>query len=153
MGVTCPCRGWPRARQDVLALSPDGDLVKSMRRHGIEAHRALRMDRVFFQSGLNAVPKMAVHLLIAGAAPIRLFNIDLFISDRYPDGYKDKKSGDPRSYCWMFSRKYPSAQLGLLQALRGNGLIECDERLSGILDLETDSYMDLLEEKYGRSSW
>ena len=109
------------------------------------------MDRVFFPSGLNSVPKVAVHLLIAGAAPIRLFNIDMFISDRYPDGYREKKSGDPRSYCWMFSRM--SAQLGLLQALRGNGLIECDERLSGNLDLETDSYMDLLEEKYGRSNW
>ena len=110
-------------------------------------------------SSANALVEALFNALLCNPARIKIFNADLFLTNRYPVGYIGNKGQPERNQPWGYSTldmckslalsHYPHEQLEFYKHYRALGQIELDATLEEIVSMPAADYTDQLDQIYG----
>lgn len=114
---------------------------------------------VFRLTTANTLVKVLYNCLISKPASIKVFNADLFLSTTYPSGYLANKRTvattgawihEDKSMCKSFAISHdPAEQLEFYKYFYHRGNFTADRRLSEIIEMPAEHYMDQLDALYG----
>lgn len=164
LGGTIP-EGFRDLEMFVLATAKYREQLKLWGIPDEAMEEAAEMGQLFFYTKPNAVQHLVWSCLLNGAGRLKMFNSNLFLSQKYPDGYLQKteycakgpEMDAPeylRNWCHSFAFHHnPRAQFSFLQRLVEAQVIEVDTELSGVLEMDAKTYIARLDQIYGYASW
>lgn len=128
--------------------------------YGVSAEKLVCSEKLIYSMLFNTKPNAGLELLhnCLGTKPkaLKIFNMDLFLTRNYPEGYIHGKTGKggPRHYCINFSKQhYPVAQFNYYKSLWSRGIISGDDAFESIMEMSEETYIDELQRNYGIKSW
>lgn len=107
----------------------------------------------------NTLLKALYNCILCRPAKIKVFNADLFLSTDYPAGYIANKRSVANSGSWSYGHKgtcksfalnhNPAEQLEFYKHYYYRGAFEADPRLTEIINMPAEQYIDKLDALYG----
>ena len=127
---------------------------------GIPRERiALALLPALHLSTANTLVKALYNCLLSRPSQLKVFNADLFLSTGYPPGYIANKSTvklggawsyEHRGMCKSFAISHnPAEQLEFYKHFFFRGEFTADERLTSIINMPVEDYIDELDALYG----
>jgi len=102
----------------------------------------------YLKGTANGIQRVLLDLLRFNVGRIKVYNTNLFLENSYEKNYKSRGSlgADHFNFIWHD----PLSNFIFLKRLKEFNIIDADEILEKILRLTPSSYIDALEERYGR---
>lgn len=107
----------------------------------------------------NTLVKALYNCLLCHPQKIKVFNADLFLSSEYPAGYIANKRTVADSSAWSYENRgmcksfainhNPAEQLEFYKHFFHRGAFEADARLTEIINMPVETYIDKLDALYG----